>query len=173
MAIKEALITFSSFDRDKEITLQVECDCSNVLSWLRQPSLPPFAFKDLVAQSLGLTRNLKWELLLVNREMNTRADRLAKAGIEGDPVLMLLILSCVGEVGKWMQQKKKGKVVAQQASGREGSDWWEDPNPIDELNPEELEEVDFRYAEFFKEHYITRNKKITTSTSMSTPKDPA
>ncbi|KAK8561940.1 hypothetical protein V6N13_148917 [Hibiscus sabdariffa] len=70
-------------------------------------------------------------------------------------------------------QQKKGKVVAQQASGREGSDWWEDSNPIDELNPKKLEEVDFRYAEFFKEHFITRNKKITASTSMSTPKDPA
>ncbi|KAL4354821.1 hypothetical protein GQ457_06G006720 [Hibiscus cannabinus] len=79
---KEVLITFSSFDCDKEITLQVECDCSNVVSWLRQPFLSPFAFKDLVAQCLGLARNLKWELLLVNREMNTRADRLAKAGIE-------------------------------------------------------------------------------------------
>ncbi|KAL4385726.1 hypothetical protein GQ457_15G021600 [Hibiscus cannabinus] len=62
--------------------LMVESECSNLVSWLRQPSMTPFAFKEIVSNCLVVARNLNWELVLVDRDKNAFADRLEKAGID-------------------------------------------------------------------------------------------
>ncbi|KAK9017507.1 hypothetical protein V6N11_079986 [Hibiscus sabdariffa] len=84
LAIKEALTVFMSTGLVETFRLLVESDCSNAVSWLRYPFTPPIVFKELVYECLALSRELNWELLLVDREKNKRADTLAKAGIDDD-----------------------------------------------------------------------------------------
>ncbi|KAK8712225.1 hypothetical protein V6N13_147467 [Hibiscus sabdariffa] len=67
--------------------------------------------------------------------------------------------------------KEKKEALAQQTSERDANLWWE--TPPDQLNPQELEEHDSRYAELLKALYRTRSRKLAGTTVMPTPRDPA
>ncbi|GMI65590.1 hypothetical protein HRI_000228300 [Hibiscus trionum] len=67
--------------------------------------------------------------------------------------------------------KQKQEALAQQTSEREENLWWE--TPIHQLNPQDLEQHDSRYAELLNELYATRSRKLAAINSMPTPRDPA
>ncbi|KAK8633287.1 hypothetical protein V6N13_014133 [Hibiscus sabdariffa] len=59
--------------------------------------------------------------------------------------------------------KEIEKTLVGQESGRETSFWWE--APIDQLNLQQLEELEFCYAKHINELYNARNKKIAGTTN--------
>ncbi|KAK8712238.1 hypothetical protein V6N13_147480 [Hibiscus sabdariffa] len=67
--------------------------------------------------------------------------------------------------------KEKEEALAQQTSERDTNLWWE--TPLDQLNPQELEEHDSRYAELLNVLYRTRSRKLAGTIVMPTPRDPA
>ncbi|XP_039017493.1 agamous-like MADS-box protein AGL62 [Hibiscus syriacus] len=69
--------------------------------------------------------------------------------------------------------KERAKALAQvkQAGGSEGNHWW--IAPIDQLDPQELQQLESRHEEFLNQLYITRSKVIEAMTSsIPTPRDP-
>ncbi|KAK8588937.1 hypothetical protein V6N13_087832 [Hibiscus sabdariffa] len=68
------------------------------------------------------------------------------------------------------ESKEKEEVLAQQTS--EGCKFVVGNSP-DQLNPQDLEEHDSRYAELLNCLYRTRSKKLAGTTLMPTPRDPA
>ncbi|KAK8588932.1 hypothetical protein V6N13_087826 [Hibiscus sabdariffa] len=67
--------------------------------------------------------------------------------------------------------KEKEEALAQQTSERDANLWWE--IPPDQLNPQDLEEHDSRYAELLNGLYRTRSRNLAGTTLMPTPRDPA
>ncbi|KAK8503991.1 hypothetical protein V6N11_047740 [Hibiscus sabdariffa] len=84
LAIKKALSLFTASGLAADVNLQVETDCNNVVAWFRQPSKTLNAFKGLVLECLTMHKELRWELVLVDRSKNSLADRLVKMGIDGN-----------------------------------------------------------------------------------------
>ncbi|KAK8482495.1 hypothetical protein V6N13_027115 [Hibiscus sabdariffa] len=74
------------------------------------------------------------------------------------------IIQHYNEASRQMDAAKEiEKTLAGQESGRETNFWWE--APIDQLNLQQLEELEFRYAKQINELYNARNKKIAGTTN--------
>ncbi|KAK8494715.1 hypothetical protein V6N12_074532 [Hibiscus sabdariffa] len=74
------------------------------------------------------------------------------------------VVSVYNEATRQMDAaKEKEKTHAGQESGRETNFWWE--APIDSLNMQELEELEFRYEKHVNDLYNVRNKKIEGTTN--------
>ncbi|KAK8712237.1 hypothetical protein V6N13_147479 [Hibiscus sabdariffa] len=82
------------------------------------------------------------------------------------------IIQQYNEINRQMDaSKEKEEALAQQTSERDANLWWETP-PY-QINPQELEEHDSRYAELLNVLYRIRSRKLAGTTVMPTPRDPA
>ncbi|KAK8492611.1 hypothetical protein V6N11_030833 [Hibiscus sabdariffa] len=81
IAIKEAMAIYAKAKWSEKWHLIVESDSNNVVFWIRNPCCAPFPFKRLVQDCIEIGKYLSWEVAAVDRNQNTDADLLAKAGI--------------------------------------------------------------------------------------------
>ncbi|KAK5826633.1 hypothetical protein PVK06_021559 [Gossypium arboreum] len=82
MVIKEAAKMVIELIRKEQVPLNIECDSSTILNWLKYSCLRPWLFRNLFADIEGsLRRMAEVQIEVTNPGKNGMAKALAKAGL--------------------------------------------------------------------------------------------
>ncbi|EOX96525.1 Uncharacterized protein TCM_005759 [Theobroma cacao] len=83
LAVKEAAVIFAASTWRSSVKLMIECDSSNVVKWVRNPSVVPWRLrKEIIFIHNMLTRIDEWQIGHILRSANGDADTLAKGGVQ-------------------------------------------------------------------------------------------
>ncbi|XVF23464.1 hypothetical protein REPUB_Repub13aG0041100 [Reevesia pubescens] len=92
LAVKEAFLVFVASKWGRTHGLMIESDSLNAVKWINYPDLTPWKLKNYVAFIEAWKQDLvSWQISHINMECNEIADGLAKAGVNRNESLLMVL----------------------------------------------------------------------------------